>query len=204
MPASLVEPELWEAEDDMPSWDYLLSTWQELDGPEGWRAEIGEGQITLVPPPDDGHHLIAARVHRELIRTLPSGWGVFQNLGLFLYRDERLCIPDLVVVPTEVLVERAKKKEKAPLPAAEAALAVEITSRGNASHDRRAKLHAYANGGVPLYLLIDRFDDGGPAVTLYSEPHEGRYRTGLRKPFGETFTLPEPFDGELETTGFVF
>lgn len=32
-------------------WEYLLRTWQELDVPEGWRAEIDEGQIVLVPPP---------------------------------------------------------------------------------------------------------------------------------------------------------
>lgn len=201
MTALLVEPEL--SEEDMPSWDYLLSTWQELDVPEGWRAEIDEGQITLVPPPDDGHNLIAEQVHWAVRNAAPDGWGVFQTLGLFLYRDERLFIPDLVVVPKKLIAERARKKEKAPLAAAEAALAVEITSRGNASHDRSAKLHAYANGDVPLYLLIDRYDEGGPAVTLFSDPHEGRYRTGLRKPFGEPVPLPEPFTGELDTSEFV-
>lgn len=25
------------------AWDCLLQTWRELDVPEGWRAEIGEG-----------------------------------------------------------------------------------------------------------------------------------------------------------------
>lgn len=30
---------------DGRAWDYLLQTWRELDVPEGWRAEIGEGQI---------------------------------------------------------------------------------------------------------------------------------------------------------------
>ncbi|WP_308315557.1 Uma2 family endonuclease [Streptomyces sp. ISL-100] len=171
MTAALVEPEL--SEDDMPSWDYLLETWQELDVPEGWRAEIDEGLITLVPPPDDGHNLIADQVHWALRSTLADDWGVFQTLGLFIYRQERLYIPGLVVVPKKLIVERAKKKEKAPLAASEAALTVEITSKNNASHDRSAKQKAYAHGDVPLYLLIDRFDEGGPAVTLFSDPRNG-------------------------------
>ncbi|MCX4584493.1 Uma2 family endonuclease [Streptomyces sp. NBC_01481] len=201
MTAALVEPEL--SEEDMPSWDYLLSTWQELDVPEGWRAEIDEGLITLVPPPDDGHNLIAEQVHWALRNAAPEGWGVYQTLGLFIYRLERLYIPDLVVVPKKLLAERAKKKEKAPLAAAEAALAVEITSKSNASHDRSSKLSAYASGAVPLYLLIDRYDEGGPSVTLFSEPRNGMYRTGLRKPFGEPVPLPEPFSTELDTSEFI-
>ncbi|GGX31702.1 Uma2 family endonuclease [Streptomyces chryseus] len=80
---------------------------------------------------------------------------------------------------------------------------MEITSKGNASHDRSAKQKAYAQGDVPLYLLIDRYDEGGPAVTLFSDPRNGMYRTGLRKPFGEPVALPEPFGSELDTAGFV-
>lgn len=33
------------------AWEYLLQTWRELDVPEGWRAEIDGGRITLVPMP---------------------------------------------------------------------------------------------------------------------------------------------------------
>lgn len=51
MTAAAIEPE--------PGWDYLRDAWQELDVPEGWRAEIEGGAITLVPPPDPGHNLIA-------------------------------------------------------------------------------------------------------------------------------------------------
>ncbi|WP_313904725.1 Uma2 family endonuclease [Streptomyces sp. SLBN-118] len=142
-------------------------------------------------------------MHWALRNAAPEGWDVYQTLGLFIYRLERLYIPDLAVVPKKLLVERAKKKERAPLAAAEAALAVEITSKGNASHDRSAKLSAYASGAVPLYLLIDRYDEGGPTVTLFSDPHNSRYRTGLRKPFGEPVPLPEPFSTELDTSEFI-
>lgn len=47
-------------EDDSSSkfcpWEYLLETWRELDVPEGWRAEIDEARIFLVPPPHAHHN----------------------------------------------------------------------------------------------------------------------------------------------------
>lgn len=81
-------------------------------------------------------------------------------------------------------------------------MAVEITSSGNARHDRTKKLWAYAHAPVPLYLLIDRFDEHGPTVTLFSEPVNGAYQVSVRTSFGKRVTLPEPFDVELATEGF--
>ncbi|KJK56209.1 restriction endonuclease [Saccharothrix sp. ST-888] len=181
-----------------PQWSYLLDTWRELDVPEGWRAEIEGGQIVLVPPPNTGHNLIAARVHRALVRCLPDDVEVFQTLGTQIARLEMLYIPDLVVVDTAVLAV----DEDGPVDAADVLLAVEITSRSTARHDRTKKLWGYAHAPVPLYLLIDRFDEPGPTVTLFSEPHNGAYRQSLRTPFGKPVSLPEPFGVELNTEGF--
>jgi hypothetical protein len=36
-------------------WAYLLRAWQELDIPEGWRAEIREEGIVVTPPPSAAH-----------------------------------------------------------------------------------------------------------------------------------------------------
>ncbi|MFJ6217021.1 Uma2 family endonuclease [Streptomyces sp. NPDC092296] len=188
-----------------PSWEYLLEVWQQLDVPEGWRAEIDEGQITLVPLPDTGHNYIAGRVHRALSRALPDTWDVYQTLGVHIVRQDRLYIPDLVVMPVELLAKRIRKRDKGPLDAAEAeaAMVVEITSSGNAGHDRATKLHAYAHAQVPHYLLIDRYAESGPETTLYSRPEDGSYRLGVRRPFGELVELPEPFSAGLDTSGFL-
>ena len=51
------------------TWDELLYQWQELDVPEGWRAEIVEERIVMTPPPDNAHNLIADRVHKSLVRS---------------------------------------------------------------------------------------------------------------------------------------
>ena len=79
---------------------------------------------------------------------------------------------------------------------------MEITSRGNAETDRKTKRWSYAHAGVPQYLLIDRFDEDGPAVTLFSNPVDGHYQHVTRIPFGEKISLPAPFDLDLDTDGF--
>ncbi|WP_442788635.1 Uma2 family endonuclease [Kitasatospora sp. YST-16] len=179
-------------------WSYLLDTWRELDAPEGWRTEIEGGRIQLVPPPGKQHNVIAARIHRALNRLLPDDVEVFQTLGTQIARLEKLYIPDLVVVDAELLAG----EDEDPVDAADILLAVEITSRSTARQDRTKKLWGYAHAPVPLYLLIDRFDQPGPTVTLYSEPSDGAYGQSVRVPFGKPVELPEPFGITLDTTGF--
>jgi Uma2 family endonuclease len=178
-------------------WGYLLDTWRELDVPEGWRAEIDEGKITLVPPPGVGHNMIAEEVHRALTACLPRSVGVFQTIGTAIVPLEKLYMPDLVVVDKGLL-----DPEAVEIDAGVTMLAAEITSKDNARADRTKKLWAYAHAPVPLYLLIDRFDEAGPTVTLFEEPENGAYRRTTRVPFGEPVKLPEPFGVELATEDF--
>ncbi|WLQ41587.1 Uma2 family endonuclease [Streptomyces laculatispora] len=183
-------------------WDYLLHTWQELDVPEGWRAEIDEGQIVLVPPPHAHHNGIADLVQQCLYRGLPDGLGIYQTLGVHVTPLDKLYVPDLVVMPRELIVA-ADPDTSDPMDAADALLIVEITSKGNAREDRTKKYRAYARAGVPMYLLIDRFDTRGAMATLFTEPNEdGTFKRSDAVPFGKPLTLPEPFGTMLPTDGF--
>lgn len=92
--------------------------------------------------------------------------------------------------------------EQNPFPAGNALLGVEITSKGNADTDRKAKLWSCAHAGVPLYLLLDRFAGGGPAVELHSVPDNGVFMASPRVGFGKPIHLPAPFDLELDTAAF--
>lgn len=65
------------------------------------------------------------------------------------------------------------------------------------------KLRAYACAPVPLYLLVDRFDEAGPAVTLFSDPVDGHYRESKQVSFGEPIALPAPVELKLETADFA-
>ncbi|WP_329540925.1 Uma2 family endonuclease [Streptomyces sp. NBC_01358] len=183
-------------------WDYLLRTWQELDVPEGWRAEIDEGQIVLVPPPHAHHNGIADKVQRRLYTHLPDELGIYQTLGVHVAPLDKLYVPDLVVMPAE-LIDAADSESSDPVDASEALLVVEITSKGNARDDRTKKYRAYARAGVPMYLLIDRFDTRGAMAALFTEPNEdGTYKRSDPVPFGKPLVMPAPFDVTLATDAF--
>lgn len=183
-------------------WDYLLRTWQGLDVPEGWRAEIDEGRIFLVPPPHAHHNGIAEKVQRCLYANLPDEMGIYQTLGVHVAPLGKLYVPDLVVMPSE-LIDSADPDTSAPMDASDALLIAGITSKGNAREDRTKKYRAYARAGVPMYLLIDRFDTRGAMATLFTEPNEdGTYKQSDPVPFGKPLVLPAPFDVTLPTDGF--
>ncbi|QGK68523.1 Uma2 family endonuclease [Allosaccharopolyspora coralli] len=184
----------------LPSaWENLVRTWQELDVPEGWRAEIIEERIVMTPPPDTGHNLIADRVHKTLVRAVPDEWAILQTQGVAVPLRSSLLIPDLVVIPRKRL---AACEEPGPTPIEHALLAVEITSNSTTNTDRKTKLWSYAHGGVPLYLLLDRFAEGGPETLLYSNPSGGICQDTHRAPFGELVTLPAPFELTIDSGEF--
>ncbi|MFG2891855.1 Uma2 family endonuclease [Streptomyces sp. NPDC048248] len=180
-------------------WEELVRFWEESDWPEGSKVEIIDGTIVVTPPPAATHNRIAEQVQRRLYTVLPDEWGVYQTLGAAHPSRGRLYIPDLVVIPYGV-VAQLEGSDSAPLPAAE--LVVEVTSPSNASYDRINKAAAYAQAGVPLYLLIDRFAPAGPTVTLYGEPKDEVYQELQRLKFGEDVHLPAPFGLTLDTSGF--
>ncbi len=179
------------------SWDDLVCIWCELDVPEGWRPETAIDGIRLSPPPAGRHNLIAADVHRNLSDGCPEGAGVFQTQGVAVAAVGGIYAPDLCVIPRDRV-----PRGPGPVPAADVLLAVEITSAGNAEHDRTRKRWAYAHGGIAQYVLIDPHDPDGASVTVYTDPAEGAYRQSCRVAFGRDVRLAAPFDAVLETAAF--
>jgi Uma2 family endonuclease len=175
----------------------LQTFWEELDIPHGWHAEILEGTVVVTPPPAIGHNTIAAILHKRLHGLDSDDWIVFQNQAIQLMSTGDVYVPDLLVYP-----EHKLPREGVATPAEHALLVVEVTSPSNANHDRKRKLWGYAHGPVPLYLLVDRHVKDGPHVTLYSKPEQGAYQHMVRAPFGDTITLPEPFDLKIDTSRF--
>ncbi|MDH6225379.1 MULTISPECIES: Uma2 family endonuclease [Streptomyces] len=182
-----------------PCWDEAVRLWEEMEWPEGSRVEIIEGIVTVAPPPSNPHNVIVELVQQHLYEAVPKDrdWGIYQTLGVASPSRGNLCIPDLLVVPREV-----PRTQGSYIPAGAAELVVEVTSRGNAAHDRLNKAAGYAQAGVPLYLLIDAWAPRGPALILYGEPQADTYRTLQTGKFGEPFPLPEPFDCVLSTERF--
>ncbi|WP_435108297.1 Uma2 family endonuclease [Nocardiopsis synnemataformans] len=189
----------------MPSrWEVVLRAWEELDLPEGWRAEIIEGDISIMTPPKYEHNRIVWLINKLIIREILNEDSkiteaeVLQTQDLQVPLITSLYIPDLIVLPG-----RAPDPEPEN-PAADALMVVEVTSKSTAKKDRKPKLWGYAHAGIPLYLLVDRWDPdtGKGEVTLYSGPENGRYTSSTKVPFGKEIHLPEPFDLTIDTSDF--
>jgi Uma2 family endonuclease len=175
----------------------LQTVWEDLDVPEGWRAEILKGTIVVTPPPAFMHNRAASRLIRIFARTIPEEWEIYPEMGVLLASTGDLYIPDLTICPPGI-----EPVEDKVILAEHALLVVEITSPSNADNDRKRKLWGYAHGPVPLYLLVDPHAKDGPHVTLYFTPEAGRYQNSTRVRYGEVMTLPEPFDLKIDTGQF--
>ncbi|WP_031053141.1 Uma2 family endonuclease [Streptomyces sp. NRRL F-5702] len=175
-------------------WDDLVRIWEETDAPEGCKVEIIEEIVTVSPPPSKDHNTTAALLQRRLYTVIPEDWEIYQTLGLSLPGRGGIYIPDLVVV------DRATASGPGnTVPASEARLVVETTSRANANHDRVSKVNGYAKAGVELFLLLDPWHSGRPTATLYGAPDGGTYRVLETVEYGRELTLPEPFGLVLDT-----
>lgn len=184
-------------DDTYQTWDDLVRVWCELDVPEGYRPELTTEGIIMTPGPGGAHNLTADLIHRALVTCAPPGCGVFQTQSVGVREIGGIFIPDFSVMPRDALPDGSE-----PVLAEHVLLVAEITSRSNAAHDRKKKRWAYAHGGIPLYLLVDRFDPNGASVILLSQPSGGQYRHQHRVQFGEPITLPEPFTYALDTSDF--
>ncbi|WP_409239174.1 Uma2 family endonuclease [Streptomyces sp. PA5.6] len=178
-------------------WEALLRFREEGQWPEGSKVEIIEGVITVSPSPSNNHNEIAELIHRQL-SSIPFELGIYHEQTILVPSRAGAYIPDLVVAPRTDVVGKGEQF----IPAAATELVLEVTSQSNARHDRISKVAGYAAGGVPLYLLADRWAPGGPTITLYGEPRGDVYRILSARKFGETITLPASFGLDLDTSAF--
>ncbi|MEU5024865.1 Uma2 family endonuclease [Streptomyces milbemycinicus] len=180
--------------------EILLEDFLALDTPEGFRAELIEGEIVVTPPPDGEHETCISRIVRQVIRKSATDMDVSGHKGLTVPRGG-LCvrnhvIPDVTFAPVE---QDLFREAESWMPCEGVSMVVEVTS-SKPDRDREAKRHCYANGGIPLYLLVDR-EKG--SVTLFSDPEKAEYQEAATVSFGKSIGLPAPFSFSLETADFL-
>ncbi|MFJ8541951.1 Uma2 family endonuclease [Streptomyces sp. NPDC093586] len=180
--------------------DLLLEWFLALDTPEGFRAELIEGEIVVTPPPDGDHEddigLIVSRVHRRSVTDMQfSG-----NKGLKLKNADGLLtdhvIPDGTFAPKTSRLYRGAEHW---MPCDGVSLVLEVTST-KPEADRETKRRAYARGGIPFHLLVDRQES---SITLFGDPGHDDYRQHCTVDFGKPLTLPAPFSFDLDTADFL-
>lgn len=168
--------------------------------PEEIRAEIVDGDIIVSPLQLNVHQRVIMYLNSLLVPIVNAlELWVDMSGGVILEPDWNEYRPDLQVAP-----KAAWPREGNTGPAlSEVKLVVEVTSpdKRDLIRDRKTKYAAYARAGIPLYLMVDRYDGGGFTI-LYSNPSGEEYLDAHKVPFGEKLRLPEPFEVEIDTAEF--
>ncbi|MGX1474241.1 UNVERIFIED_CONTAM: Uma2 family endonuclease [Streptomyces canus] len=178
----------------------LLEIFQALDTPEGFRAELIEGEIVVTPPPDGDHEDYIGLIVGQVYRRSGTDMQFSGNKGLKLKSGggcpKNHVIPDGTFAPMELRLYRGADSW---MPCDGVAMVLEVTSTKPKAY-REAKRRCYARGGIPLYLLVDRETS---SVTLFSDPEKDDYREHCTRSFGKPLALPAPFSFDLETADFL-
>jgi Uma2 family endonuclease len=172
----------------------LERLWQGFGERTDARIELIDGEIVVSPTSSVRNSAAVFELTAELFElTRQNGWVIHTWLTCHIPPTRERLIPDLMVAPMG-----APQFGDDELLAPGALLAAEVVSWGSRRRDREVKPRAYAQGGVPLYLMIDRFADPA-AVTLFSQPEEHGYRRRQVATAGKPLHLPEPFGVDLDT-----
>lgn len=142
------------------------------DLPEGQRAEVIDGQMYMMAPPNRKHQEIAGElfgVIREYIKKHNGQCKPYiAPFAVFLNSDDRNYVePDISVV-----CDKNKLNEKGCNGAPD--WVIEIVSPGSQRMDYMIKLFKYQTAGVREYWIVDPKDE---IVTVYDFEHDdmGKY-----------------------------
>lgn len=164
--------------------------------PETVTLEFIDGRIEAKPVADGDHDTIIMWLLRQCMQTRPELDLYVTNRGLKIggYRNGR-ARPDGVLAPVGHFAGTGEWGDPDGV-----LMAVEVTSYDGDTdrRDRQQKPVAYAEAGIPVYLLIDR-DSCEVVVYINPAPDRSCYLDVHRAPFGEQVALPDPVGITLDT-----
>lgn len=180
---------------DPHSFEGMLNTLDELNVPDGFKAEIVRGNIVMSPWSRGYDTRVMNQVCRQLQPHLPENHFLSQSPLLFVFPgNERAYGPDIHAAHEDVLETTSTHLDGEAL-----FFVAELTSPSTRSVDLTDKVEDYGRAGVPVYLVLDMQKE---VATVFWGPSAKGYEGRLTKPFGEQLRLPEPFDCVLDTAGF--
>ena len=122
--------------------------------PEGQRAELIDGEIYMMSPPNRDHQKISAKIHQAIANYIDSKKGSCEvyaaPFSVFLNADDKNYVePDI-----SVICDKNKLDDKGCNGAPD--WIIEIVSPSSRSMDYMTQLFKYRTSGVREYWIIDR------------------------------------------------
>jgi Uma2 family endonuclease len=163
-----------------PQGEWTAADWENLPD-NGNRYEIIEGHLYMTTAPSSFHQWIIQRFYRLVaIPAEDSGlaYSFLAPIGVFMHNISPVQPDLLLVLKTHANIIRDRRIYGVP------DLIVEVMSPGSTDYDEGVKLQAYANAGVPEYVVID---PAKRTLTHYRLAEMGRFdKIGT---YGESETI---------------
>ncbi|MFI5805771.1 Uma2 family endonuclease [Streptomyces sp. NPDC051561] len=162
-------------------------------GREGVRLEFIHGRLGVKAVPDGDHDEILRWLSKRCMQARPDLW-LYPERGLRIEEYRKgYAKPAGALAPEGSFAGQGEWADPGKV-----LMVAEVTSYDSDTdlRDRRDKPLAYAQAGIPVYLLVDR---DSCEVLVHSEPDSGTYAHLVRRPFGRTIELPDPVGFALET-----
>ncbi|MEU2787497.1 Uma2 family endonuclease [Streptomyces sp. NPDC007100] len=135
------------AVDDRPATHPLVAFFEDLEVPEGFKAELLRGEIVMMAGPDMIHN----RIVQSVADQIPSDrWERLQTQDVGILEEASEPQPDLVVLELDAGPESGRL-----MPTEVITMLVEVVSKTSIDRDYRVKRNIYAAGKIPAYLVID-------------------------------------------------
>jgi len=147
---------------------YTLEEFWALPDPEDRsHYELIGGFLFMVPPPDESHGRVDARLAASLHEHLRSDHiaGEVHHPREPIYTDDTYVEPDMKYVSDELLKRIEGKRNSADI-------VFEYASKSTAVYDRTTKADTYLALGVHELWLID--SDAGTIEVRYATVHKGK------------------------------
>ncbi|WP_433517172.1 Uma2 family endonuclease [Nonomuraea sp. CA-143628] len=164
----------------------------------GLRQEVIEGNLIVSPMGSPEHGWMAMDLFDALLPLRKErGWrAAVSTVSICIEGSRDSVTPDYVLSPPD-----CRRWGEYELLSSHLFLVAEVVSSSSVQRDHHEKREIYAQGGVPVYLLIDPIAEQ-PAATVFSDIKDGSYSTTTRVVMGTPLYLPKPIDFELDTSIF--
>ncbi|WP_344648178.1 Uma2 family endonuclease [Cryptosporangium japonicum] len=166
--------------------------------PEGCRAEVIDGALTINPSPAPVHNRFVRHLAAALESQLPAEWQLESRIDVLLNLEPLDYVaPDLVVFGADVPLTTR------PMSVREITLVAEMVAPESRRRDRNMRPVVYADAGIPHFWRVESEAVGAERLTVhvFSEPGDEGYR--VEQVFTGRLSTAVPFPIEIDLDGLT-